>query len=140
MYHASLTQILMPLRHGMTVPVVRRCPDGHYRRVIFDLSAFIADYPEQVYLSGVVQGWCPRFVTHSISFYLVELNFWLYYINQMYNRCTASSRDLDGLGGRRTRTFTKELIDELDAKTLWGEYGIDADILVCFHLTSSRFH
>ena len=62
MYHASLTQILMPLRHGMTVPVVRRCPDSHYRRVIFDLAAFIADYPEQVYLSGVVQGWCPRLV------------------------------------------------------------------------------
>ena len=66
-YHASLTQILMPLRHGMTIPVVRRCPDGHYRRVIFDLAAFIADYPEQVYLAGVVQGWCPRFVIHSIK-------------------------------------------------------------------------
>ena len=66
-YHASLTQILMPLRHGMTIPVVRRCPDGHYRRVIFDLAAFIADYPEQVYLAGVVQGWCPRFVIHTIK-------------------------------------------------------------------------
>jgi hypothetical protein len=52
----------MPLRHAMTLPVVRRCPDCHYRRVIFDLAAFIADYPEQVYLSGVVQGWCPRLV------------------------------------------------------------------------------
>ena len=56
----------MPLRHGMTVPIVCRCPDGHYRRVIFDLAAFIADYPEQVYLAGVVQGWCPRFVIHYI--------------------------------------------------------------------------
>lgn len=54
-------------------------------------------------------------------------------INQKINRCTASSSDLDGLGGRRTRTFTKELIDELDAKTLWDEYGIDSDILVCIH-------
>jgi hypothetical protein len=54
-------------------------------------------------------------------------------INQTINRCTASSSDLDGIGGRRTRAFTKELIDELDAKTLWEEYGIDADILVYFH-------
>ena len=52
-------------------------------------------------------------------------------INQKFNRCTASSSDLDGPGGRRTREFTKALIDELDAKTLWDEYGIDGDILVC---------
>ena len=71
MYHASLTQILMPLHHGMTVPVVRRCPDCHYHHVIFDLAAFIADYPEQVYLSGVVQGWCPRLVTNiSLEWHL----------------------------------------------------------------------
>ena len=59
-YHASLTQILMPLQHGMTIPVVHHCPDSHYCCVIYDLAVFIADYPEQVYLSGVVQGWCPR--------------------------------------------------------------------------------
>lgn len=55
-------------------------------------------------------------------------------INQKLNRCTASSSELDGPGGRRTRSFTKVLIDELDAKTLWDEYGIDGDILVCFHI------
>jgi Plavaka transposase len=59
----------------MTNPVVRRCPDGHYRRVIIDLAAFIADYPEQVYLSGVVQGWCPRLVI------LFSLN-WEIHLNQ----------------------------------------------------------
>ena len=46
----------------MTVPVVHRCPDSHYCQVIYDLAAFIANYLEQVYLSGVVQGWCPRLV------------------------------------------------------------------------------
>jgi hypothetical protein len=117
----------MPLHHGMTVPVVRRCPDGHYRRVIFDLAAFIADYPEQVYLSGVVQGWCPRFVIPSLW-----IEIWMN-INQKINRCTAFSSDLDGLSGRRTRKFTKDLIDELDSKALWDGYGIDSDILVFFH-------
>ena len=60
LYHASLVQILEPLRPGMTTPQVLRCPDGHFRRAIFSLGPFIADYPEQVYLSGIVSGWCPK--------------------------------------------------------------------------------
>ena len=60
LYHSSITAILSTLKPGMTTPVVRRCPDGHFRRVIYDLAAYIADYPEQVYLAGVVQNWCPK--------------------------------------------------------------------------------
>lgn len=60
LYHTSIAAILCPLRPGMTAPVVRRCPDGHFRRVIYDLIAFIADYPEQVMLTGIVQRWCPK--------------------------------------------------------------------------------
>ena len=36
------------------------CADGWVRRVYPILAAYIADYPEQVYLSGVVSGWCPK--------------------------------------------------------------------------------
>jgi len=39
--------------------------------------------------------------------------------------------DLDGERGRITRKFTETLLDTLDSKTLWDEYGIDSDILVC---------
>lgn len=60
LYHASLIHILQPLRAGMTIPEVVMCPDGHYRRAIFELGPFIADYPEQVMLAGIVQGWCPK--------------------------------------------------------------------------------
>jgi Plavaka transposase len=60
LYHASIAAVLRPLRAGMINPVVRRCPDGHFQRVIYDLIAYIADYPEQVLLSGIVQGWCPK--------------------------------------------------------------------------------
>jgi hypothetical protein len=49
--------ILAPLRDGMTTPVVRRCPDGHYRKAIYDLAGYIADYPEQVLVTGVRYGW-----------------------------------------------------------------------------------
>ncbi|KAH9911914.1 uncharacterized protein BXZ73DRAFT_107744 [Epithele typhae] len=60
LYHTSLAKVLEPLRPGMTTPHPMRCPDGHYRRAIFELGPFIADYPEQVYLSCVVYGWCPK--------------------------------------------------------------------------------
>jgi hypothetical protein len=52
-----MEMVLEPLRAGMTKPVVRRCPDGHYRRVIYDLVGYIADYPEQVLVAGLVSGW-----------------------------------------------------------------------------------
>ena len=52
--------ILSTLHPGMITPVVRQCPDGHFRRVIYDLAAYIADYPEQLLLTGIVQNWCPK--------------------------------------------------------------------------------
>ena len=60
LYHASLVHILQPLRDGMENPHVMKCPDGSYRRTIFELGPFIADYPEQVLLAGIVQNWCPK--------------------------------------------------------------------------------
>ena len=60
LYHASVKAVLRTLRPGMETPVVCRCPDGHFRHVIYDLVAFIADYPEQVLLTSTVQGWCPK--------------------------------------------------------------------------------
>jgi hypothetical protein len=61
LYPLSISAILETLRPGMTRPVICHCPDGHYRHVIYDIGPFIADYPEQVMLAGVVQGWCPRY-------------------------------------------------------------------------------
>ncbi len=60
LYHISIAAILRSMKPAMTEPVVRRCPDGHYRRIIYDLASFIADYTEQVLLSGIVSGWCAK--------------------------------------------------------------------------------
>ncbi|KAJ7269028.1 hypothetical protein C8J57DRAFT_1609187 [Mycena rebaudengoi] len=104
LYHASLSAVLSSLKDGMTKPVVRRCPDGHFRRVIYDFGPFIADYPEQVMLAGIVQNWCPK--------------------------CTAMPTDLDGgTGGRRTHELTDEVLSVFDGEVLWDEYGIDEDIV-----------
>lgn len=57
-----LAKVFEPLKAVMTQPVIMRCPDGHFRWIIFELGPFIADYPEQVMLAGIVQGWCPKSV------------------------------------------------------------------------------
>lgn len=62
LFHSSVSAILQSLKPGMSDAEVLRCADGHFRRAIFDLAAYIADYPEQVLLTSIVSGWCPRFV------------------------------------------------------------------------------
>ncbi|KAI1784730.1 hypothetical protein LXA43DRAFT_901116, partial [Ganoderma leucocontextum] len=49
-----------------TTPEVLRCPDGQFRRAIFSTGPFIADYPEQVYVSGITSGWAPKSVSTCI--------------------------------------------------------------------------
>ena len=44
----------------MTAPEVLRCADYHFRRAIFGLGPYIADYMEQVLLACIVQDWCAR--------------------------------------------------------------------------------
>ena len=61
--HESLKTILNPLKPFMTKPNVVKCPDGHYRRAIYTLGPYIADYPEQVLIATVVSGWCTRYVS-----------------------------------------------------------------------------
>jgi hypothetical protein len=60
LYHLCLEAVFEPLRPYMMKPKVVRCPDGHFRRAIFSLGPYIADYPEQVWLACVVYHWCPK--------------------------------------------------------------------------------
>ncbi|KAJ6533651.1 hypothetical protein B0H19DRAFT_1383623 [Mycena capillaripes] len=108
MYHASLARIFNPLKTGMTTPDVVRCADGHFRRIIYGLGPYIADYPEQVWLAGIVQNWCPK--------------------------CEAHPDHLDEDGARlRTKTKTDTLITCFDPGILWDDYGIRADIVPFTH-------
>ena len=58
--HSSLAKVLESLKTGMKTPEVVRFPDGHFRKVIYGLGPYIADYPEQALLACIVQGWCPK--------------------------------------------------------------------------------
>ncbi|KAH9983602.1 hypothetical protein BJV74DRAFT_878857 [Russula compacta] len=58
MYHACLAHVFTPLKNGMTMPEVVKCPDGHFHHAVYGLGPYIADYLEQVWLATIVQGWC----------------------------------------------------------------------------------
>ncbi|KAI0669170.1 hypothetical protein C8Q78DRAFT_978303 [Trametes maxima] len=103
LYHTSLRAIFDPLRVSMTTYEVLRCADGHYRRLVFSLGPYIADYPEQVILACTVQGWCTR--------------------------CTAPHDDLDtGTAPRRSHEYTEALRDAYSKQILWNDYGIIEDL------------
>ncbi|KAI0319057.1 hypothetical protein OF83DRAFT_1228665 [Amylostereum chailletii] len=102
LFYSSLHMILQPLRSGMTDPVVMLCADGHYRRIIFGLGPYIADYPEQVMLACIVQNWCPK--------------------------CTARPSLLDGPGMRRCAEHTDAVVNALGIKAAWENYGIVGEV------------
>jgi hypothetical protein len=52
--------MLHDLVPGVTIPEVVLCGDGFYRRVIYGIGPYIADYPEQCLVACIVQGWCAR--------------------------------------------------------------------------------
>ncbi|KAF8958618.1 hypothetical protein BDZ97DRAFT_1841060 [Flammula alnicola] len=103
LFHSSLAAILEPLKPGMSKPEVVLCPDGHYRRAIYGLGPYIADYPEQCLLGCIVQDWCPR--------------------------CTAFPHDLDGKAGLRSNAHRDALIDALSLKSAWADYGYVGDVI-----------
>ncbi|KAF9240171.1 hypothetical protein BU15DRAFT_87691 [Melanogaster broomeanus] len=103
LFHAAMTRILASLKAGMTTPQLMKCPDRHFHRIIFGIGPYIADYPEQLLISGIVQNWC--------------------------GRCLAFPNDLDGGGAPRTKEFTDALIDELPLGVIWDEWGVDANVV-----------
>ncbi|KAL1698841.1 hypothetical protein EV121DRAFT_274145 [Schizophyllum commune] len=108
LYHACLANVFLPLKAGITAPEVVLCADGHYRRVVYGLGPYIADYPEQLWLAGIVQGWCPK--------------------------CGAMPHDLDGTNARRpTHEKTDFLISVFDPGTLWSDFGVRDDVVPFTH-------
>ncbi|KAJ6623241.1 hypothetical protein B0H10DRAFT_2162545 [Mycena sp. CBHHK59/15] len=50
----------------MKQPRITRYADGHFRRTIYGLGPYIADYPEQALLTCIIQGYCPRYHTEAL--------------------------------------------------------------------------
>ena len=90
----------------MTTPEIAQCPDGFLRRLIYRLGPYLADYPEQTLATGMVQGWCPKCLKARTSL-------------------GDSKDDLC-----QCQQHTKELMSRLDAKVLWDDYEIIAEVIV----------
>ncbi|RXW16757.1 hypothetical protein EST38_g9099 [Candolleomyces aberdarensis] len=108
LYHICIQLIFEPLRSGMTTPEIMRCPDGHLRRSIFSIGPVIADYPEQVWLAGVVQGWCPKDFAHP------------------------DNLD-DPTATRRTHEKTDFLLESYDRAKTWASFGVRDDVVPFTH-------
>ncbi|KAG1889010.1 uncharacterized protein F5891DRAFT_1131907 [Suillus fuscotomentosus] len=93
------------LRPGMTKPEVAKFGDGHFRRVIYGLGPYIANYEEQVLLACIVRRWCPR--------------------------CMSPNYDLDAAGALpRCQAYTEELVSVGTYLELWDEFGVVADLVL----------
>ncbi|KAG6807199.1 hypothetical protein H0H92_008439, partial [Tricholoma furcatifolium] len=107
LFHTSLERIFSVLRPYMETFRITLCGDGHFRRVIYGLGPYIADYPEQALLACVVQGWCPK--------------------------CTARPNNLDNdtHATPRSHEHTAALLEGegCTLKDLWDEYGIVGDLI-----------
>jgi hypothetical protein len=60
--HDAIANILLPVKPFMTTPDIVRCPDQHFRRVLYGLGPHISDYPEQAMASWILLNWCPTYV------------------------------------------------------------------------------
>ncbi|KAI0044051.1 hypothetical protein FA95DRAFT_1583919 [Auriscalpium vulgare] len=111
-YHASIARILCPIERYMTKPNIvylsnRNCSDRYYQHAIYEIGPFIADYPEQVLLAGIVQDWCPK--------------------------CLGHPDDLDNMGSLRFREQTEHLKATYDAETLWDVFGVASGVTPFTH-------
>ncbi|OSD07797.1 hypothetical protein PYCCODRAFT_1357962 [Trametes coccinea BRFM310] len=104
LFHTSLGRILQPLRQWMERPEVIQCGDGHFRKVIYGIGPYIADYPEQALLACVVQGWCPICLTPK-------------------------GKLEEGISLGRSRDHTELIVREFELGKLWNEYGVVGDIV-----------
>ncbi|KAF9236807.1 hypothetical protein BU15DRAFT_88999 [Melanogaster broomeanus] len=79
-------------------------------RFIYGLGPYIADYEEQVLLSCIVHGWCPKYM------FVTTVMTW-----------TADSLC-------RCREHTETLLEQATLQELWSEYGIVCRSLMIFHV------
>ncbi|KAH7903217.1 hypothetical protein BJ138DRAFT_979474, partial [Hygrophoropsis aurantiaca] len=99
---APLHSIMESLKPAMTKPEVARFGDGHYRKVIYGLGPYIADYEEQVLLACIVRNWCPK--------------------------CMSNREQLDEDSIRRSEEYNEVLIELGNPTELWDHYGIINDL------------
>ncbi|KAF8259888.1 hypothetical protein EI94DRAFT_1773823 [Lactarius quietus] len=109
LYHRCLELVFVPLKPYMTKLRVMKCPDGHFRCMIFSLGLYIADYLEQVWLTGIVSNWCLK--------------------------CDALPSNLDNSESHQcSHAKTDVLLKTFSPHILWADFGVWHNIapFTCF--------
>ncbi|KAI5982008.1 hypothetical protein EDD15DRAFT_2378623 [Pisolithus albus] len=99
LFHSSLGRILKTFKPGMVKPEVVLFGDDHYRRVVYGLGPYIADYEEQALVTTLAR--C------------------LAYRNNLD----------DDNALHRCRDHAEMLIAEFALNALWNEYGIVGELV-----------
>lgn len=97
----------------METPDIVRYGDGYYRHTIYGIGPYIADYPEQVLLACIVQGWCPRWAMILFSYQC--LLYVIYSIDAMLNGIIWMTTLQDGV-----HTNWRVLLSKLWIRTHYG--------------------
>ena len=108
--------------HPTEQPLNNPTADNHFRRVVYGIGPYIGDYPEQVLVAGIVNGWCPMYVTPLMSTSTVLLH--------QYS-CDADPTDLDSTHAElRTPEKTAALLRTKSVDELWYQHGLIHDFYV----------
>ena len=124
LFHTSIARILSSLQPAMSTPEVVMCADGLYRHVVYGLSLYIANYPEQVLISGVVQGWCPRYSSTTALLELLTL------VSLWHCRCILHKNDLKIPGVPRLKEHMDSIQEVIGLGDLWSLYGVVGKVVV----------
>jgi len=124
LFYTSIACILSSLRPAMSMPEVVMCANGLYRHVVYGFSPYITDYPEQVLISGVVQGWCPRYSSTTALLKLLTLVFlW-------HCKCTLYKDNPETPGVLRSKEHTDTIQEVIGLGDLWSLYGVVGKVVV----------
>lgn len=96
----------------MSEPEVVKCADGLYQHVIYSLSPYIADYPEQVLVFSIIQGWCLRYLFTATLLKSPTQALLRHY------RCTSHKDDLKTSGIPRSKEHTDNIQEVLELEDL----------------------
>ena len=131
MFHGCLKKILRKLEQYITKWDLVRCADDHFRRVVYGIGPYIADYPEQVLVAGIAYGWCPAYV-NLMSTSTVPLH---------KCSCDANPTDLDNASAEpRTPEKTAILLQTKTVDELWFQHGLTHDFYVRLVYTKVKFN
>ena len=90
--------------------------------MVYGIGPYIADYPEQVLVAGIVNGWCPAYVNIPELIPTVLLH---------KRSCDADPMDLDSTSAEPRTSEKREILLRTESvDDLWYQHGLVHDFRV----------